>query len=364
MTKENRKKHLSAGACIGFAVFLLIFTLYLVSCFSTKFADFINSTVSSWYRLAMAKFGELFPFSLFEILMILMPVFVMLVIWLAVRRFKSGEGRLRLCLNFLSVILVIYSGHLLALGIGYNTTPISEKLDITYVEVTEDNLAETLIYLREEVNELSADIERAEDGTASSGYSLEDMSKIICSSFDKFSKKHGFPESFESRAKEIKFSNAMSYLSLSGIYTFYTGEANVNMLFPDYDIAFAAAHELSHQRGIMRENEANFMAYLVLSESEDSFMRYSAALSMYGYVASALYKTNPERYSEIAEGLCEGARADIMASDEISLKYGDTFLSDISKFVNDLFLKSNGTEGIVSYGMVTKLIVAYLSPKI
>ena len=364
MKRYNTKKRLSKGACIGFCVFLLVFTVYIVSCFSAKFADFINSTVSSGYRFVMAKFGDLFPFSLFELLMILIPVFVLIVVLLARRHFKAGEGRLRFFLNFLSVILVIYSGHLLSLGVGYNTTPVAERLDISYIEVNEDSLADTLIYLRDEVNELSHGLDRAEDGTANAGYTLDDMSKIICSAYGKFSSKYGFPNSFESKAKPIRFSSVLSYLSLSGIYTFYTGEANVNMLYPDFDIAFTAAHELSHQRGIMRENEANFMAYLVLLESGDRFMQYSAALSIYCYVGSALYKTNPERYYEIAAGLDEGPRVDIKASDAVSIKYGNTFLSDISKFVNDLFLKSNGTEGIISYSMVTKLVVAYLAPKI
>ena len=364
MTKENRKKHLSAGACIGFCIFLLVLTVYIASCLSASFADFINETVSSSYRFLMAKFGDLFPFSLFELLMILIPVFLLIIVLLACRRFRSGEGRLRFCLNILSVVLVIYSGHLLALGVGYKTTPIDQKLNISSVDVNEDNLADTLVYLRDEVNLLSEKIEHKEDGTVSSGYTLDDMSRIICESYDRLAEKYDLQAGFESRAKGIRFSPVMSYLSLSGIYTFYTGEANVNMLYPDYDIAFTAAHELSHQRGIMRENEANFMAYLILSGSNDTFMKYSAALSMYGYVASALYKTNPERYFGIAEGLCDSARADIRASDKISEQYGDTFLSDISKFINDLFLKSNGTEGIVSYGMVTRLIVAYFAPKI
>lgn len=364
MTKENKKKHLSAGACIGFCIFLIILTVYIVSCFSARFADFINSTLSSWYRLAMAKFGELFPFSLFELLMILLPLFIIIIILLAVRRFRSGEGRLRFVLNLLSVILVFYSGHLIALGISYNTTPLPEKMDISMMEITEENLADTLVYLRDEANELSKGLDRNEDGTVNSGYSLEEMSKIICASYSKLSEKYSFIPNFNSTAKGIRFSSVMSYLSLSGIYTFYTGEANVNTMFPDYDTAFTAAHEMSHQRGILRENEANFMAYLVLSLSENQFMRYSAALSLYGYVASALNKTNPERYAEISAGLDDAPRSDLMKSSEIANEYGDTFLSDISHFINDLFLKSNGTEGVISYGMVTKLAVAYLAPKI
>ena len=124
-------------------------------------------------------------------------------------------------------------------------------------------------------------------------------------------------------------------------------------------VGFSTAHELSHQRGIMRENEANFMAYLVLSGSSDPYLRYSAALSMYSYVASALYQTSPDKYYEIARGLSSAARGDLATSSAVSEKYGDTFIADISRAINDLYLKSSGTDGVVSYGLVTRLAVAY-----
>lgn len=364
MTIKKRKKLLSPGACIGFLVFLLIFCIYIVSIFSEPFADFINGTVCSGYRFVMAKFGDLFPFSLYEFVLITIPLQVIIFLWLAIRRFKSGEGRGRFVLNFLAAALALYSGHLLALGIGYNTTPVTDKLDISEVEINENNLSDTLIYLREDINGLSAEIKLNDAGISESGYTLDEISARICLAYTDFSAKEGFPMSFDSKAKGITFSRAMSYFSLMGIYTFYTGEANVNMLYPDFDIVFSAAHELSHQRGISREDEANFMAYLVLSRSADPYLRYSAALSAYGYVGAALYKTNPEKYFEINSSLSKTAVADLTESNRISGKYGDTVFSDISRFVNDLFLKSGGTEGVVSYGMVTRHIVAYLAPKI
>ena len=126
-----------------------------------------------------------------------------------------------------------------------------------------------------------------------------------------------------------------------------------------YDMTFTAAHELAHQRGISRENEASFVAYLVNSRSDDPYLRYSAALSMYEYIGNALYRTNKQLYTEINSELSPLAKGDISASYEVSKKYGDTFINDISTFINDLFLKSNGTAGVVTYGRVVTLTVAY-----
>jgi hypothetical protein len=84
---------------------------------------------------------------------------------------------------------------------------------------------------------------------------------------------------------------------------------------------------------------------------------------MISYVGTALWQTNPEAYYEILSELCDGAMADLRASRAVSAKYGDTIFSDISSKVNDLFLKSNGTAGVVTYGRVVTLYMAYRETK-
>ena len=359
MKKKRNQKPFSLFSILSLTVFFTVLLALIVSEYSVELADLLNSTVSTAYRVAMAKLSDPFDISLFELVIALLPIAVIIVIWLAVRRFQRGEGRVRFLVNLTSLVLLVYSGHLLALGIAYNTTELSDRLGIPTVKVTEENLAELMVSLRDEANLLSLELQRDGEGVTDSGYTLDEISALICDSYRDFSEEYSFPYAFDSRAKPIRYSGLMSYLSLTGIYTYYTGESNVNMKYPDFDIVFTAAHELSHQRGILRENEANFMAYLICSRSPDPYLRYSAALSMYCYISSALYRTNPELHGEIAAGLAEAPRADIRASNAVSREYGDTILSDISRTVNDLFLKSSGTGGVVSYGRVVILAVSY-----
>ena len=105
------------------------------------------------------------------------------------------------------------------------------------------------------------------------------------------------------------------------------------------------------------------MAYAALSSSDDEYLRYSAALSMLQYIGSALYRTDRASYYEIISSLDDRAKQDINASNEITREYSDTILSDISNFMNDLFLKSNGTPGVVSYGMVVRIAVSYINSR-
>lgn len=358
--KDCKQSAVSLFAKLSLVIFVLSLLLLFLCRRFVAVADFMNSTLCFALRRAMAAFGDIFPFSLFEVLVFLSPVILTVVIVCAARVFRSGEGRLRFVLNFLSLLLFFYSLSILMMSLSYNTTTVDKEMGFDITEVTEDNLADTMVALRDEVNLLVNYVPFNSEGVSDPGYSMDDISESICQSYSEISKEYGFVPDFNSRAKGLgPWSYAMSYLGIAGIYTYFTGESNVNMLYPTYDLVFTAAHELSHQRGVLRENEANFMAYLVCSRSDDLYLRYSAALNMYQYISSALYRTNSERYYEIASELDKRATSDILHSYEISRKYGDTILEDISEFFNDLFLKSNGTAGVVTYGRVVTLTVSY-----
>lgn len=322
------------------------------------FADRINTGIAQSVRRFMATLTAPIDFSIFECLIIAMILLAPIIIFVGVRCFLRREGRLRFISSILSIVLLLVSGNTLCLGFGYRTTSLRENLGIEYVDITEDRLADSLIYVRDQLNLLSENIEYKEDGT-SVGYTLTETSYKLCRSFDTLSEQYEFFDNFDSRVKPVKNGPAMTYLGISGIYTYYTGESNVNTAFPIAEMTFVAAHELSHQRGIMRENEANFMAYLVTTTSNDTYINYAGYLSMYQYLASALYRTNPDRYREINKSLASGPRGDIAEINRVALAYGDTFVADISSFINDIFLKSNGTAGVVTYGEVVKLAVAY-----
>lgn len=346
-------------------LFFVALPIYMITALALErakndvsFADKINSGIAQDLRRFMATLTAPVDFSIFECIVLSLFVIIPIIIAILIIRLKRKEGRVRLISWLLSVIMLLLSGNTLCLGFGYRTTSLRENLGIEYVEITEDRLAESLIYVRDKLNELSTTIEYSEEGT-SIGYDLTETSEKLCASFDALSAEYGFFDNFESRVKPVKNGAAMTYLGISGIYTYYTGESNVNTAFPISEMTFVAAHELSHQRGIMRENEANFMAYLVTTTSDNEYLNYSGYLSMYQYLASALYSTNKDRYYEINRTLSALPRADIAESNRVILAYGDTFIADISSFINDVFLKSNGTAGVVTYGEVVKLTVAY-----
>jgi hypothetical protein len=185
------------------------------------------------------------------------------------------------------------------------------------------------------------------------------MNQKLMVAYEDFCEEHDFIATFKSRVKPVILSRAMSYTHITGVYSYFTGEANLNVDFPDYTLPFTAAHELAHQRGIAREDEANFIAYLVCISSDDAYIRYCGYLNLYEYVASALYRADPDLYFELRDQLPMTVRYELAAYSEFFDQYRDSVAGEISGTVNDLYLKGNGTEGTQSYGLVVDLAVAY-----
>ena len=155
----------------------------------------------------------------------------------------------------------------------------------------------------------------------------------------------------------------MSYTHITGVYTFFTGEANLNTNFPDYTLPFTAAHELAHQRGFAREDEANFIAFLVCISSDDDYVRYSGYLNLYEYLAGPLSRANKDYYSAIYYSVPENTILEMRAYSKFFDKYRENIAEKVSESVNNSFLTINGTEGTKSYGMVVDLAVAFYKDK-
>jgi hypothetical protein len=194
-------------------------------------------------------------------------------------------------------------------------------------------------------------------------YGYGEMNDKLIEAYAKASEKYDFLQTLDSDLKPVMLSELMSYTHITGVYSFFTGEANINVAFPDYTIPYTAAHELAHQRGIAREDEANFMAFLVCMESDDAYIRYSAYLNLYEYVSNALYSASPELWSKSYGTLSYAVKAEMRAYSEFYEKYRDSVASEVSEVVNNTFLTMQGTEGTRSYGMVVDLAVAYYAPE-
>ncbi|HWW74690.1 MAG TPA: DUF3810 domain-containing protein [Pyrinomonadaceae bacterium] len=158
--------------------------------------------------------------------------------------------------------------------------------------------------------------------------------------------------------KPLYASGAFTRIGLSGVYSPFTGEPNYNADMPDFQLPFTMAHEMAHQRGVARESEANFVAYLVCINSRDPFVRYSGYRNGLG-VLGELYRVEPEQARELAKQLSPGFREDSRRAALFWAKaYGPA--AALTNRVNDLYLRANRVrKGTADYAASTTLIVGY-----
>ncbi len=345
--------YIIAAACIP------LYALFLIS---ESFADFFNRYISSFFRAALAYITSPLPFSVAELAILLLPVWVVLITVLITRRYGDTLKELLygiVCIC--SALALIFALFAVGFAPAYRGKTLDKKLGLERNDVSAQQLYDTAIVLVELIEEEKENILYSGDGFSVMPYGYDEMNRKLLAAYDNICDEYEFVQRLDSRIKPVMLSKLMSYTHITGVYTFFTGEANLNVEFPDYSLPFTAAHELAHQRGIARENEANFMAFLVCKSSDDAYIRYCAYLNMYEYVASALSSADSELYMKAYQELPLCVKGELSAYSEFYDTYRDSAVSNVSGAINDTFLKLHGTEGTKSYGMVVDLAVAYFS---
>ena len=110
----------------------------------------------------------------------------------------------------------------------------------------------------------------------------------------------------------------------------------------------------------MREDEANFVAWLACMASDQPQFTYSGHMLAFSYAMDALWNTGEkEAYREIYAGLCQNAKEDLQADSAFWLQY-DGKAAEVSQTVNNTYLKLNSQDdGVKSYGRMVDLLLAY-----
>lgn len=353
-------KYIPAASMVIIVLTIIAAGLNVAFITSPAFADWFNEGISNFFRGFLAMLTAWIPFSLAEFIILGSPFIILWVIVAAIKSAsRSDRHFVRVIVGILSAALAIYVIFVFNFAAGYRGSTVDKKLGLEAAPVSAEELHHTMNIVVEKLNELESQITYADEIGSVRPYSHRETVKKLHESYALLSLEHDFIGIVKAPVKQVVISEIMTYTHISGVYSFFTGEANLNTNYPYYVNVFTTAHEMAHQRGIARENEANFIAYLVCINSSDPYIQYAGYLSMYDYLAMPLYKASPALYSKSVRNLCDGAKYDEKCYSEFFDKYRDNVAAEVSDTVNDTYLKVQGTEGSVSYGMVVDLAVAY-----
>ena len=151
----------------------------------------------------------------------------------------------------------------------------------------------------------------------------------------------------------------LDYGQTSGFYFPWTGEANYKRGTPDVSTPQVIAHEMSHQRGFAREDEANFAGYLAASLSDESYPRYSAYVFAQRQLLSALSGYDTAHARELVRQRLPGVQRDIRAANAYWQQF-EGHASRTTRSMNNAYLRTNRVPGgILSYNRSVELLIGY-----
>lgn len=310
---------------------------------------------------ALAVLNDHLPFSVAELLIGLAVIAVLVyIIYTIIKLIRCG-GRLKrlyaAVINLLAAGLAVYAGFCMLWGVYYYGNDFMTRSGLKNDNISVEQLETVTEYFAALVNEYSSQVPRDADGNY-----VADRDAILRRSNEVYANVEETLPCLSGpavRAKGVYFSRVMSYTDFTGFFFPFTAEANVNTDFPPALFASTVAHELAHQRGVAKEQEANFAAVLASLEYGDAEYCYSACMLAYTHLGNALYSADCDAWKSIYLTLNEDVRRDFAANREYWAQF-ETPVQKVSNTVYEGFLHSyDQTMGLKSYGACVDLLVNY-----
>ncbi len=317
----------------------------------------------------MALLTGWLPFSLMELVIIVGPVIVLMLILRQIVRVVR-EKRFLLIMtmlqNLLCLVAVVFFGYVLLCGVNYHRYSVAVHLGLAVENSSIEELEGLLVELADRAAELRAQLTTEDErGVYRLPYSKRELGKEAKRAYKALAEQYPVFGGLYPAPKHVFFSRIMSYTEITGVFTPWTMEANVNIDISPYSIGSTMCHELAHMRGFMREDEANYISYRVCMASDSKDLQYSGTMLALIHTGNALYRQNADKYFTIyREHYSEAVIRDLVANNEYWDQFekpvvGDTTIGEIAEKVNDTYLKINDqTDGTRSYGRVVDLLLA------
>ncbi|KPU43827.1 hypothetical protein OXPF_26870 [Oxobacter pfennigii] len=346
---------------------LLLPAAFFLAQISAAHPEFVeklySNTIYKPIGIILSNITGIFPFSVAELTVLLLTALLLYGIGKVIMSFiRRKPNALRFFLNYLGNILIftsiIYFLFMVLWGLNYYRQPFSKitGLDVSPADLEE--LEEVCVMLINNANDLRQRMGETETGTMKLNSTLQDAYLRAGAGYENASSLYAVLDGKFGRPKGVFASVIMSYAGISGVYFPLTSEANVNKDMPPSMLPCTISHEMAHQRGFAREDEANYIAYLTCRLHPDDDFKYSGVLLALINSMNALYSYDREKYLYLRQSYSEGVNKDLGELNAFWQKYEGPF-EKISNSINDTYLKANRQQdGVHSYGRMVDLIIA------
>lgn len=348
-----RLKKWSLAIILGF----LAIAINLFSYQSGWVEEYYSAGIYPFIGAGMRRLFGWLPFSLGDILYSLVFIWLTFLLFRMIRSLfqqKTNAGKIASGLtSLINGLLLVYIYFNLFWGLNYNRLGISHQLGL---QVTEQSVSK-LVALTDRL------IIRTNSYAAAAGRNQAMPSgKVLATSvknYDKLSKTYPFLEYRPRSVKRSLFGVLGNYMGYTGYYNPFTAEAQINDAVPAFLHPFVASHEIAHQLGYAKENEANFVGFLAARVSQDTAFLYSAYFEMFLYANSELFRSDSLAARKNIKRLAPEVQRDLAELRAYRIRYENPLDKLISIFY-DRYLKMNQQpDGDRTYSKVVLWLLAY-----
>ncbi len=302
------------------------------------------------------------PFSVGDILYVAALIYLISKVWkflriLVKRKVKEYLSWI-LFRKFLKLVLWIYVIFNLAWGLNFDRAGIAGQLGLDVKPYTIDELYQLTKILHTRVNEYAAVVDSAKRDRLNSNDSLFEQG---IRDFNKASEQYSFLQYQFPSIKPSLYGASGKYFGYTGYYNPFTGEAQLKTSMPVFMKSFVLNHEIAHQIGYARENEASFVSWLVGKNSESPEVRYSIYYELFYDAFYQFWKTKNMMHSL---ALFRELHPRVLTDKKTEMGYLDRTKNMVAPFMStayDKYLKlNNQPKGKATYDEVIAWLVAYM----
>jgi hypothetical protein len=299
------------------------------------------------------------PFSIGDVFYFIAGIYLIVKIYRFSRAIARRQVTRRLLLHSLKqvsfVCLIIYVVFNVLWGLNYNRVSMAEQLNLPVKRYSTENLRSMMQVLVGKLNAYHFSARAYRPG-------LNHKRTLFAEAVNSYSTIVNEYPDMAYRFSSIKpslFSYAGNYMGFTGYYNPFSGEAQANTTVPAFIQPFTTCHEIGHQLGYAKENEANFAGFLAARASSNPAFQYSVYFDMYSYAIRELYRRDSLLVKGIKEQLSPSVVLDLENIREFYRRY-DNPIEPVIRTLYGTYLRANEQpKGLLSYNEVVAMLIAY-----
>jgi hypothetical protein len=277
-----------------FLVFLALLAV-LIKLFSLNGSWVERYYTNGLYPVLSASLRFLFgwvPFSLGDLLYIAAGLFLLFkvikVIRLLVNKQLISYLSVRHVAKYIRILLGIYILFNLCWGLNYDRKGSAHQLSLDMAKYSVRDLFILTDLLQQRLNQQAGLVDSSRRISLDRTFNLVQQSEA---DYKKAANRFPFLRYRHTSVKPSLYGKAGKYFGYTGYYNPFTAESQIKTSIPVFVKPFVSNHEIAHGLGYAKENEANFISFLVCRQSDNVDVRYSAYFEMYRYAFRQCMRT-------------------------------------------------------------------------